>query len=324
MKKKLSTILLILFLLSLSTVNVFAEKQLHCTASDELFLSVCDGKTTRVSALSRLFVNSSHEVLRIPVEQTTNEDSLCTKFDLTNVDVLNKADELALSDYLLEYVGFTPDEIKRLPVDERVDNLSGTELGIMRVSPAATGTDKNSYGNWSSTLMYVRESVNKYMFKLWTINIQQPFSWGPSICVQGFAMDTTSFTMDVTCSCYDSAGKFVKYGTEHIYGTDSRLKSINEGNSAGSGVGLLYSFPHSYTVADGQILMKCRGYNSNVNVPGAAAGSTGGAFEIYGNSSLVNGNSPKVSFSFPWGVSITSGDKTIIPCHTRLTAILYQ
>lgn len=263
--------------------------------------------------------------ITLPVTVRNTDGLTQTAIDLTNTSCLkNDKQRLMAAEAILDLGGFSSEDIAFLDPEQKIDMTTGLEFGATRATVSEKDTVSNSYATWSSTLSYTRKSVNRYLFTNTANNTGAPFTWAPSIAVQGFAMEESTFTFKYqynTMNPYTGAvSASPKKGTLNNY--SDGFESIT---SASSGTGVSFRFKYSplgISTTNEKFTMSCYGTNSNVNQP--TADELGGAFNIYGNVVMVTGPNPQISLSYPWGVSVSGTGSQGISCKTTLTAVLYK
>lgn len=262
--------------------------------------------------------------ITLPVTVRDADGLTQTTIDLTNISCLkNDRQRLMAAEKILDLAGFSSEIIAFLEPEQKIDMTTGLEFGVMRATAKAEDKVSNSYANWSSTLSYTRKSVNRYLFTNTANNTGAPYTWAPSIAVQGFSMEENTFRFRYEYDTQDAyTGAILNHKQGTLYNYSDGFESIT---SASSGTGVAFTFtyePRGISTKNEIFTMSCYGTNSNVNPP--TASELGGAFYIYGNVVLVTGPNPEISVSFPWGISVSGVASEGISCRTTLTAVLYK
>lgn len=324
-KKIIATSIAIsLLLLPASALAPKAENAL--TYTEFLYVTNSEVLPLSTDSIKDYTTGSSGITVALPVSIESNGNTTTMTVDLTDTQKLvNRDQKLEVADYILALAGFSDEEIDWLSSDSKIELTTGLEFAAMRASAKETDSDSAEYSNWSSTLTYTRKSVDRYYFTNLGKGIGKSFKWGQSIAVQGFAMEEDTFKLEYDYELIDINGNHVKDVSDSYDENDPGFESITS-SSSGTGVSYVFNIDtgHYLTKEGGTYMMSCYGTVSNVNEPGSGSGSTGGAFNVYGNLVLITGPMPSISVTYPWGISVSGVGSEGISCKTSLTAVLYR
>lgn len=245
---------------------------------------------------------------------------------------LSDSEKISLADYILERSGYLPEEISDMTEEDKMVMLSSKTITTVisyfsidedgntqafteeeTIQQRATEPDKNDVG-WMRSVLSHAPLANERIFVTNSCTWQE---YNPghvtdyiSICVQNFSADFDSVYCRWSYDEYYYAN--VSTITETYDDTDSNFESIGDTNGAGVCFGLY--IPAS--AGDGTITydnyrayLSCYFDNSSV-LPGRT-------YNVYGNYASQQGVFGNVSFSFPWGISI-SGHSDYEMCKTQL------
>lgn len=195
------------------------------------------------------------------------------------------------------------------------EELAGTTHTVT-ISAAASASDTATVNTVTSVLTYTRSSTNRY-YVTNTVTTRQSggLKYIQSVAVQNFAVESNSSSVTYGYNKVDLAtGKKTPMSGEYTEAS-TNYDSLG-GSSGGSGVAYTFNMPKNssaYVCENVSYFLDCHASNSSV--------TTGGKFNIYGNMALVTGGI-SFSVSFPWGISIGSGNLNVTHCKTQLTATL--
>ncbi len=300
------------------------------TTSYTKYISFSNDSLYEISSAAPSFSRTSSEkVIALPVSVTESNDETRITVDLSDASTLNSTSKrIRLSEYVMELSGYSPEVIANTPAIDKLDLIDGSEVATIKATAQASDSDQNSYGSWTSTLSYTRQTADRYMFTLVASDFGASFDWTNSICVQGFAVENNSASLYYYYVPIDENGNIIDYVYDTYYYSNVSDRQYFIPITDASGTGMICHFsiePYPIVNApDTYFRLKFYASNSNVNPPGSSPGSTGGSFNIYGNTCLFGGITfSDLSVSFPWGIG-TNISQYHIECHTSLTATVYR
>lgn len=322
MKKKILSLLLALAMCLSLSVPAWAAGPTSLT----YYYEITEEGTREVSNLSAAALTlSGKNIVAIPVSKSLVDGKVATTLNLSSVKSPNTT--LLMADELLSLAGFSESEIDGMSAFEKEGIIGGQELTTIRAVAKPSDSVTTQKNSWFSTLSYTRHSMTRYYFTVTGEGMGPNFKWANLLCVQGFALDYNTASFHSYYWVTDSAGNRIRLVSDVLrYSSNNDPFEMPSGATLGSGIGISFDMNDVSFIERSSSFFRLATYadNSNVNLPGETAGSVGGSFVVYGNTSLIPGISLQVSFSYPWGISVSGIGSDPIPCKNTLTACLYR
>ncbi len=322
MKKRMISLVLALAMCLSLAVPAWAGEP---TAKTHYYEVTAEGLREVSKITAATLERKGKDITAIPVNKSLVDGKITTSVDLT--DIKTTEDSLQMADSILALAGFSEAEINGMETFEKNNIVGGQELTTVRAVAKASDSVTNQKNSWSSTLSYTRHSMNKYYVTVTAEGMGASFKWANLLCVQGFALDYSSASFHKYYWITKADGTRLRLVSEVLrYSDDPDAFDMPKESTLGSGIGISFKVSGANYVETTSSFFRLGTFaeNSSVNLPDTAPGSIGGSFVVYGNTSLISGGTPKISFSYPWSINVSGLGVSSIPCKNSLLARLYR